>query len=103
MSIATVTTTNAANLSAQPGAFPRPQQRDGTQAPFGSLLKDAVTQANLLDEQAHAAAVGLMTGKGIDVHEAVIAAQKAEMTFELALSVRNKAVQAYQGVMGMQF
>ena len=44
-----------------------------------------------------------MTGTGVDVHQAVIATQKAEMAFELALSVRNKAMQAYQSVMGMQF
>ena len=44
-----------------------------------------------------------MTGAGVDVHQAMIATQKAQMAFELALSVRNKAVQAYQSVMGMQF
>ncbi|MDE3200076.1 MAG: flagellar hook-basal body complex protein FliE, partial [Acidobacteriota bacterium] len=35
--------------------------------------------------------------------EAMISMQKADMAFELALAVRNKAVQAYQSVMGMQF
>jgi flagellar hook-basal body complex protein FliE len=46
---------------------------------------------------------GLMTGSGVDVHQAMIATQKADMAFELALAVRNKAVQAYQQVIGMQF
>ena len=44
-----------------------------------------------------------MTGSGVDVHQAMIATEKANMAFELALAVRNKAVQAYQSVMGMQF
>jgi flagellar hook-basal body complex protein FliE len=44
-----------------------------------------------------------MAGSGVDVHQAMIATQKASMAFELALAVRNKAVQAYQQVMGMQF
>jgi len=44
-----------------------------------------------------------MTGSGVDVHTAMIAEQKADMAFELALAVRNKAVAAYQQVMGMQF
>jgi flagellar hook-basal body complex protein FliE len=39
----------------------------------------------------------------VDVHDAMIATQKADMSFELALAVRNKAVAAYQQVMGMQF
>ena len=71
--------------------------------PFGSLLTDAVGQGNALESQARSAVDGLMTGSGIDVHQAMIATQKADMAFELALAVRNKAVQAYQSVMSMQF
>ena len=44
-----------------------------------------------------------MTGTGVDVHTAMIATEKASMAFELSLAVRNKAVQAYQQVMSMQF
>jgi len=44
-----------------------------------------------------------MTGSGVDVHQAMIATEKANMAFELTLAVRNKAVQAYQQVIGMQF
>ena len=72
-------------------------------APFADLLTDAVGQVSQLENQAHAAVSGLMTGAGVDVHQAMIATQKASMAFELALAVRNKAVQAYQQVMGMQF
>ena len=72
-------------------------------APFGDLLTDAVSQVNQLENQAHAAVYGLVTGSGVDVHQAMIATEKASMAFELALAVRNKAVQAYQQVMGMQF
>lgn len=71
--------------------------------PFANLFSDAVGQVNALEGQAHSAATGLMTGAGVDVHQAMIATEKAQMAFELALSVRNKAVQAYQSVMGMQF
>lgn len=72
-------------------------------APFSDLLTDAVGQVNQLEEQAHSAVSGLMTGSGVDVHQAMIASEKASMAFELALAVRNKAVQAYQQVIGMQF
>ncbi|MGA2806759.1 MAG: flagellar hook-basal body complex protein FliE [Terracidiphilus sp.] len=71
--------------------------------PFSDLLTDAVGQVNQLESQAHAAVQGLMTGSGVDVHQAMIATEKASMAFELALAVRNKAVQAYQQVIGMQF
>jgi flagellar hook-basal body complex protein FliE len=56
-----------------------------------------------LEDQARSAVTGLMSGSGVDVHEAMIATQKASMAFELSLAVRNKAVQAYQQVMSMQF
>ena len=71
--------------------------------PFSGVLTDAIGQVNALESQAQAAVDGLMVGSGVDVHQAMIATQKAEMSFELALSVRNKAIQAYQSVMGMQF
>ncbi len=72
-------------------------------APFSDLLTDAVGGVNRLEDQARAAVTGLITGNGIDVHQAMIATQKASMAFELSLAVRNKAVQAYQQVMSMQF
>ncbi len=72
-------------------------------APFSDLLTDAVGQVNQLEAQAQTTVQGLMTGSGVDVHQAMIATQKADMAFEMALAVRNKAVQAYQQVIGMQF
>jgi flagellar hook-basal body complex protein FliE len=71
--------------------------------PFADLLTDAAGQVGQLEAQARSAVTGLMTGNGVDVHQAMIATQKADMAFELALAVRNKAVQAYQSVIGMQF
>ena len=70
---------------------------------FSSLMKDAVGEVDSLQAQAQSAVTGLMTGTGVDVHTAMIATEKASMAFELALAVRNKAVQAYQSVMSMQF
>ena len=87
-----------ANLSGAPAPATA-----GPAVPFSSLLTDAVGSVNQLEGQAHRAVAGLMTGSGVDVHEAMIATEKASMAFELALSVRNKAVQAYQQVMAMQF
>lgn len=72
-------------------------------APFGDLFADAISRVNQLEDQARVAVDGLMTGKGVDVHQAMIASEKASMAFELALAVRNKAVQSYQSVMSMQF
>lgn len=77
--------------------------QNNASSPFADLLTDAVGQVTQLEGQAQTAVTGLMTGSGVDVHQAMIATQKADMAFELVLAVRNKAVQAYQSVMGMQF
>jgi flagellar hook-basal body complex protein FliE len=94
---ALVTGAAASGLGDLPGAVA------GVPAPFADVLTDAMGQVEQLEQQAKAAIEGLMTGKGVDVHEAMIATQKAGMGFELVLSVRNKALAAYQQVMGMQF
>jgi flagellar hook-basal body complex protein FliE len=70
---------------------------------FGKVIKDAIGQVDQLQDQAHAAVDGLMRGTGVDVHQTMIAAEKANMAFDLALALRNKAVQSYQSVMSMQF
>lgn len=75
----------------------------GAATPFSDLLKDATGEVDKLQSEAQAAVTGLMTGTGVDVHTAMIATEKASMAFELSLAVRNKAVQAYQQVMSMQF
>ena len=81
----------------------KPDAAPAAPAPFSDLMTDAIGQVNQLEEQANAAVSGLMTGAGVDVHTAMIASEKADMAFELALAVHNKAVQAYQSVIGMQF
>jgi flagellar hook-basal body complex protein FliE len=72
-------------------------------APFADLVTEALGQVDQLGQRAQAAVEGLISGTGVDVHEAMIATQKAGLGFELVLSVRNKALAAYQQVMGMQF
>lgn len=72
-------------------------------APFADVLKSAVAGVDDLQQQAATSVEGLLRGTGVDIHEAMIATEKSDMAFELALSVRNKAVAAYQQVMGMQF
>jgi flagellar hook-basal body complex protein FliE len=104
--LAAVNSITAAAGAASAGVTnPLAAETDPTTAssPFADLVTDAIGQVNQLEQQAQTAVTGLMTGSGVDVHQAMIATQKADMAFELVLAVRNKAVQAYQSVMGMQF
>jgi flagellar hook-basal body complex protein FliE len=71
--------------------------------PFSSLLESIMEQSKTLDTQATNTVTGLLNGQGVEIHDALIATQKASLAFELALQVRNKAVAAYQQMSGMQF
>jgi flagellar hook-basal body complex protein FliE len=101
--LSTVSAVTGTGTSAGIASTPKADSAAAAPAPFSDLITDAVGQVNQLEAQANAAVTGLMTGTGVDVHTAMIATEKANMAFELALAVHNKAVQAYQSVMGMQF
>ena len=67
---------------------------------FGEKLASLIEGVE--DKSAEAnQAVGNMIDKSGDVHEAMIALQRAEMTLQLTVQVRNKLVQAYQDIMRM--
>jgi flagellar hook-basal body complex protein FliE len=71
--------------------------------PFAGVLQSMTQEMGALNQKASDAVEGVLRGQGVDVHDALIATQKASMAFELALQVRSKAVAAYQQMMGMQF
>jgi flagellar hook-basal body complex protein FliE len=84
-------------------ASPIATEAAGAATPFSGLFQSMVQQTSALDAQASTAVTGLLSGQGVEIHDAMIATEKADMAFELALQVRNKAVAAYQQMMGMQF
>jgi flagellar hook-basal body complex protein FliE len=71
--------------------------------PFAGVFQSMVQDNEALSQKADDAVNGFMNGNGTELHDVMIATQKADMSFELALQVRNKAVAAYQQMMGMQF
>jgi len=75
----------------------------GSATPFSGVFQSMVQQTTALDAKASQAVTGLLSGQGVEVHDAMMATQKADMAFELTMQVRNKAVAAYQQMMGMQF
>jgi len=70
---------------------------------FGGTFHAAAQEIGKLETDAENAVVGLLNGQGVEVHDAMIATQRSDLAFQLALQVRNKAVSAYQQMMQMQF
>lgn len=92
------TAAGAAGAAATPSAGGAAAPVDGSG--FAQSLEKLVNGVE--DSQADAnAAVANMVGNTGDVHDAMIALQRAEMSLELTVQVRNKFVQAYQDIMRM--
>jgi flagellar hook-basal body complex protein FliE len=70
---------------------------------FGEQLESAVSGVDLAQQEAEYKVNSMLAGGGTDVHDAMIAVQKADLSFQLMLQVRNKVVQAYQEIERMQF
>src|SRR5262245_21697552 len=68
---------------------------------FGDSLAGLLASVDESAGTANEAVTNMIQGTG-DVHEAMIALQRAETTLQLTVQVRNKLVQAYQDVMRMQ-
>ncbi len=69
---------------------------------FGEFLTDALKQTNELQLESDRLNAALAAGRIEDVSQVVVAAQKAEISVQLALQLRNRAVSAYQEMMRMQ-
>lgn len=69
---------------------------------FGETIKNAITGVNELQTEADELAKKLASGDAVDIHEAMIAMQKASMALQFTVQVRNKIIEAYQEIMKMQ-
>ncbi|RWR14119.1 flagellar hook-basal body complex protein FliE [Siminovitchia fortis] len=69
---------------------------------FGDYLQNAIQEVNKLQIQSDKATSMFAEGKKINLHDVMIAGQKASISMQAALEIRNKAVEAYQEVMRMQ-
>jgi flagellar hook-basal body complex protein FliE len=69
---------------------------------FVASLKDALAKINEAQSHADVSVQSLLTGNSTNLHETMIALQKADVSFQLMVQVRNKIVGAYEEIMRMQ-
>jgi flagellar hook-basal body complex protein FliE len=74
-----------------------------SQAGFRNVLHSAIDDIQQLESQAQTKVAGVLEGNGADVHSALIAVEKADLSFQLMMQVRNKIVSAYEEISRMQF
>lgn len=70
---------------------------------FSEKLKAAVDQVNNVQQTADKLSMQFVSGESnVDLHEVMISLQKANVSFQSMIQVRNKLVTAYQEIMNMQ-
>lgn len=70
---------------------------------FGQWLRQSLSEVNDLQMNADNAAQKLISGASKDIHGTMIAAQKASISMEMTMQIRNKVIAAYDEIKRMQF
>ena len=68
---------------------------------FGEMLTNSINQVNRLQVAADSNINNFVTGKQPDIHRTMIAMEKASISFELLMQIRNKVISAYDKIMRM--
>ena len=68
---------------------------------FADLFWKALDKVDDLQQRADHSVRDLAVGRQKDVHQTMIAMEKAEISFQLMMKVRNKIIAAYEEIMRM--
>ena len=80
---------------------PKKQIPEGTSSPFSDFVERSLTEVNSQILNADQAINDLATGKNQDIHNTMISMQKADISFELVLQIRNKLMTAFDEIRRM--
>ncbi|HEY8339144.1 MAG TPA: flagellar hook-basal body complex protein FliE [Egibacteraceae bacterium] len=74
-----------------------------TAAPgFADALRNGLQQVSSLERSADTVAETLASGGDAEIHDLMTATSKAQLSVDLLVQVRNRAVEAYQEIMRLQ-
>lgn len=69
---------------------------------FSDVLKDSIKKVSELEKEADQEVEKLAKMESGDIHNTMIAIQKADISFQMMMQVRNKIISAYEEIMRMQ-
>ncbi|MFH1859649.1 MAG: flagellar hook-basal body complex protein FliE [bacterium] len=68
---------------------------------FSNILNQGLQKANTLENQSDTLTRMLVSGEVENIHDVMIAAQKAEIAINLTMNIRDKVIRAYDEIMAM--
>ena len=83
-------------------SLPMKEQAEGSGIKFGEMLQASLDRVGQLQTAADQSVDNLATGRETDIHSTMIAVEKAEIAFEMAMTIRNKLLTAYETIMRTQ-
>lgn len=89
-------------VATQAAGSASPAQGAGSGADFSAMLQAAVAEVNTTQQDAKHLAEQFEQGDAANLQDVVMSLQKASLSFQTMVQVRNKLVSAYQEVMNMQ-
>lgn len=63
---------------------------------FGNTITDFINDVNKSQMESHQAVQDFVSGNGVELHEVMIAGEKAKTNLELLMEIRNKAVDMFK-------
>lgn len=91
------------NIAARPMNLEKPTNTtEKASNSFANMLGNAIEQVNDSQLESNQAAQKLIDGDETDLHNVMIASEKASISLSTAVEVRDKAINAYQSIMRMQ-
>ena len=79
-------------------ATPQDQKGEVKDASFGDQLRELLYSVNDMQASADEKVSEVVTGESEDLHNAMIALEEANVSFQLMLEIRNKMLEAYQEI-----
>lgn len=90
-------------VTGRPGqSIPTSSRKQENEGDFVTTLEQAWHRLDQEVKAADRASEAFAAGSGGDVHEVMILAEKADLSFRLAAAVRNKLLEAYREIMRIQ-
>ncbi|MDO9536593.1 MAG: flagellar hook-basal body complex protein FliE [Bacillota bacterium] len=78
------------------------EKKESTSAVFGNLYRDAMNKVNQQQIESGIATQGLISGEIEDLHQVMIASEKAKLSLQLTVQITNKLIEAYKEITRMQ-
>lgn len=98
MAISGLSPINQGFLVQTPHIGKRVEEKDG----FKEMLMDAIADVSKLEKESDTITEDFIAGRTDSIHSVLIAAEKASVSLEMVIAIRDKVLDAYNEIMRMQ-